>query len=70
MNSIYVRVIQTVDESRQLLKHIDPSLGVPLPDKDYGGTCRIYDWENPEDPFHYFKVIISINLIFLNSVEN
>lgn len=38
------------------MKTIDPSLGVPLPDKDYGGSCRIYDWEHPEDPFHFFKV--------------
>jgi phosphatidylserine synthase 2 len=47
---------QTVDDARQLLKNIDPSLGVPLPDKNYGGSCRIYDWEHPEDPFHFFKV--------------
>jgi len=39
-----------------LLKTIDPSLGVPLPDKDYGGSCRIYDWDYPQDPFHNFKV--------------
>jgi hypothetical protein len=45
-----------VDDARQLMKSIDPSLGVPLPDKDYGGSCRIYDWEHPEDPFHFFKV--------------
>lgn len=38
------------------MKNIDPALGVPLPDKDYGGSCRIYDWENPADPFHNFKV--------------
>ena len=25
------------------MKHIDPSLGIPLPDKDYGGNCLIYD---------------------------
>ncbi|CAF0783183.1 unnamed protein product [Adineta steineri] len=51
---IYI-LFQTVDEARQLIKHIDPSLGIPLPDKDYGGSCRIYDWEHPEDPFHFFK---------------
>ncbi|CAF3735743.1 unnamed protein product [Rotaria sp. Silwood1] len=51
---IYI-LFQTVDDARQLLKTIDPSLGVPLPDKDYGGTCRIYDWDNPEDPFYAFK---------------
>lgn len=53
-----------------MLKNIDPSLGVPLPDKDYGGSCRIYDWEHPEDPFHYFKVdeAKNINLIELIAV--
>ncbi|CAF2108287.1 unnamed protein product [Rotaria magnacalcarata] len=51
---IYI-LFQTVDDARQLLQNIDPTLGVPLPDKDYGGSCRIYDWEHPEDPFHYFK---------------
>ncbi|CAF1529748.1 unnamed protein product, partial [Didymodactylos carnosus] len=44
-----------VDDARHLLTHIDPELGKPLPDKDYGGSCRIYDWENPSDPFHSFR---------------
>ncbi|CAF0745255.1 unnamed protein product [Didymodactylos carnosus] len=35
--------------------HIDPELGKPLPDKDYGGSCRIYDWENSTDPFYSFR---------------
>lgn len=34
------------------MKHIDPKLGVPLPEKDYGGNCRLYDYDNPQDPFH------------------
>ena len=38
--------------SRQLLKYLDEKLGEPIPEKDYGGNCRIYDWERPEDPFH------------------
>ncbi|CAM4797094.1 unnamed protein product [Rotaria magnacalcarata] len=54
---IYI-LFQTVDDARQLLQNIDPTLGVPLPDKDYDGSCRIYDWEHSEDPFHYFKVKI------------
>jgi phosphatidylserine synthase 2 len=36
------------------MKHIDPSLGTPLPDKDYGGNCLIYDANEPNDPFHNF----------------
>jgi phosphatidylserine synthase 2 len=35
-----------------LLKHIDSKLGVPLEEKNYGGNCRIYDEDVPEDPFH------------------
>jgi phosphatidylserine synthase 2 len=34
------------------LKYLDESLGEPIPEKDYGGNCRIYDWERPSDPFH------------------
>jgi phosphatidylserine synthase 2 len=36
------------------LKEVDPKLGIPLPDKDYGGSCLIYDPDKPEDPFHNF----------------
>jgi phosphatidylserine synthase 2 len=39
------------------MKYADPSLGVPLPEKDYGGNCLIYDPEVPDDPFHNFWVI-------------
>ena len=27
-----------------------------IPEKDYGGTCRIYDNDNPSDPWHNVKV--------------
>ena len=37
---------------RQLLKYLDEDLGEPIPEKDYGGNCRMYDWEKPDDPFH------------------
>ena len=39
------------------MRHLDPELGQPLPEKSYGGNCRIYDADHPEDPFHNFKVI-------------
>ncbi|ELU10107.1 hypothetical protein CAPTEDRAFT_93305 [Capitella teleta] len=45
-------LFQTAGDARALMKHIDPELGVPLPEKDYGGSCVIYDESNPEDPFH------------------
>lgn len=53
---IYI-LFQTVDDARQLLTHVDPGLGKPLPEKDYGGNCLIYDPENPQDPFHNFWVL-------------
>lgn len=34
------------------MKNADSRLGVPLPEKDYGSNCRIYDWERPDDPWH------------------
>lgn len=57
-------IIQTVDGARDLLKHIDPSLGVPLPEKSYGGTCLIYDPSEPNNPFHNFWV--NFDLFFGN----
>ncbi|XP_056243493.1 phosphatidylserine synthase 2 isoform X2 [Seriola aureovittata] len=44
--------IQTVHDGRQFMKYIDPKLGVPLPERDYGGNCLIYDPGNTTDPFH------------------
>merc|ERR1719419_1230643 len=48
-------LFQSPGEARRLLKHLDPSLGEPIPEKDYGGNCRIYDHENPADPYHNLK---------------
>ncbi|KAG8515718.1 Phosphatidylserine synthase 2, partial [Galemys pyrenaicus] len=45
-------LFQTVQDGRQFLKYVDPRLGVPLPERDYGGNCRIYDPDNETDPFH------------------
>lgn len=44
--------LQTVQDGRQFLKYVDPRLGVPLPERDYGGNCLIYDAHNESDPFH------------------
>ncbi|KAK2490166.1 hypothetical protein MC885_021695 [Smutsia gigantea] len=44
--------LQTVQDGRQFLKYVDPRLGVPLPERDYGGNCLIYDTDNKTDPFH------------------
>ncbi|KAK2177964.1 hypothetical protein NP493_570g03007 [Ridgeia piscesae] len=45
-------LFQTADDARKLLTTIDENLGKELPEKDYGGNCRIYDPDNPEDPWH------------------
>ncbi|XP_035748948.1 phosphatidylserine synthase 2 [Egretta garzetta] len=45
-------LFQTVHDGRQFMKYIDPHLGVPLPERDYGGNCLIYDPGNETDPFH------------------
>lgn len=47
-------LFQTVDDARQLMQHLDSRLGRPLPEKDYGGNCRLYDPDRPDDPFHNF----------------
>ena len=52
--SICFGFFQTPNDARKLLKHMHPSLGNPLKEKSYGGNCRIYDPEMPEDPYHNF----------------
>jgi len=44
------------------MKYIDPKLGVPLPERDYGGNCLIYDPGHPTDPFHNIWVCITTNI--------
>ncbi|KAG7278653.1 hypothetical protein CRUP_031948 [Coryphaenoides rupestris] len=44
--------MDTVHDGRQFMKFIDPKLGVPLPERDYGGNCLLYDPGNSTDPFH------------------
>ncbi|ESO09280.1 hypothetical protein HELRODRAFT_150062, partial [Helobdella robusta] len=48
-------LFQTADDARLLLRHIDPGLGVPLPEKSYGGNCELYDSSRPDNPFHNVK---------------
>ena len=44
-------------------KFLDENLGEPIPEKDYGGNCRIYDFDNPTNPYHniFDKVDIFIS---------
>jgi len=48
--------LQTKSDAIHLLQHIDSKLGVPLEERSYGGNCRIYDQDVPEDPFHNIHV--------------
>ena len=48
-------LFQSPNDARGLLKYLDDNLGEPIPEKDYGGNCRLYDWEKPNDPFHNLK---------------
>lgn len=45
-------LFQTADQARLLLTHFDDTLGKPLPEKDYGGNCFLYDTAVPDNPFH------------------
>jgi len=44
-------LFQSLDDVRQLLKHVDPSLGVPLPERSYGDACTVYTPDNPNGAF-------------------
>jgi phosphatidylserine synthase 2 len=47
VNILYVLLLiftlfQSVEDAREFMRVLDPSLGVPLPEKDYGGDCALY----------------------------
>jgi len=46
-------LFQTVDDARLLLKKVDPTLGVPLPEKSYADNCTVY---TPGD-YHNFRYV-------------
>ena len=56
-------LFQSAKDARKLLKFLDENLGEPIPEKDYGGNCRIYDFDNPTNPYHniFDKVDIFIS---------
>lgn len=66
---LLLQTIQTVHDGRQFMKYIDPKLGVPLPERDYGGNCLIYDPGNTTDPFHNIWVSLFILCSLLFSVR-
>jgi len=48
-------LFQNVDDARQLFKHINPSLGVPLPEKSYAENCS-FDFETVWEGVDVFVV--------------
>ncbi|CAG7822093.1 unnamed protein product [Allacma fusca] len=48
-------LFQSAKDARQLLKHIDSSLGEPLAERSYSRSCIIYDSNRTDDPFHNLK---------------
>lgn len=59
-------VPQTVHDGRQFMKYIDPKLGVPLPERDYGGNCLLYDPGNTTDPFH--NIWVRLRFLWLRRI--
>jgi len=47
-------LFQKVEDVRQLLKAIDPSLGVPLPERSYADNCEFYTPDDPKSSFRHF----------------
>jgi len=56
-------LFQSPNDARKLLKNLDASLGEPIPEKDYGGNCRLYDFERPDDPYHNLKDKVDIFIL-------
>ncbi len=52
---LIVLLFQTPMDARKMLKFVDPNLGEPIPEKDYGGNCLFYDESKPDDPYHNIK---------------
>ncbi|KAJ3000727.1 hypothetical protein HDV02_003529 [Globomyces sp. JEL0801] len=50
---LVIVLFQNKDHARQLFKFIDPTLGVPLPEKSYGDACEL-TWTNVWDQTDIF----------------
>ncbi|CAB4062333.1 PTDSS2 [Lepeophtheirus salmonis] len=42
------------------LKFLDEDLGEPIPEKDYGGNCYIYDPNRPDNPYHNIREKVDV----------
>jgi len=62
LSLIYI-LFQTPVDARKIMKYIDNDLGEEIPEKDYGGTCKVYDNDNPSDPWHNVKDKVDIFIV-------
>ncbi|EGG20962.1 phosphatidylserine synthase [Cavenderia fasciculata] len=49
-------LFQSADDARLIMKHIDPKLGLPLPERSYADDCQLY---TPEDPTSNFRNLMN-----------
>ena len=45
-----------------VFRYLDGDLGEPIPEKDYGGSCTLYDGDS-EDPWHNVKDKVDIFIV-------
>eukprot|EP01010_Urceolus_cornutus_P003453 NODE_484_length_1618_cov_298.507330_g368_i0.p1 GENE.NODE_484_length_1618_cov_298.507330_g368_i0~~NODE_484_length_1618_cov_298.507330_g368_i0.p1 ORF type:complete len:488 (-),score=122.45 NODE_484_length_1618_cov_298.507330_g368_i0:154-1557(-) len=60
---LFFLTFQRLDTVHRMLGFVDPVLGVPLPEKDYAGDCRIFTPENPDS--QYANIWATINDEFI-----
>eukprot|EP01117_Protostelium_nocturnum_P013513 TRINITY_DN5047_c0_g1_i3.p1 TRINITY_DN5047_c0_g1~~TRINITY_DN5047_c0_g1_i3.p1 ORF type:complete len:412 (+),score=101.41 TRINITY_DN5047_c0_g1_i3:507-1742(+) len=48
-------LFQNVGDTLKLLKHLDPTLGVPLPERSYAENCAVYTPNDPESNFRNIR---------------
>ncbi|XP_040582315.1 phosphatidylserine synthase 2-like [Lepeophtheirus salmonis] len=53
-------LFQTPSDARKFLKFLDEDLGEPIPEKDYGGNCYIYDPNRPDNPYHNIREKVDV----------
>ncbi|EFA78652.1 phosphatidylserine synthase [Heterostelium album PN500] len=57
-------LFQTADDARLIMKHIDPKLGVKLPERSYAENCDLYTPDHPESNFKNLKDTVNDEFIW------
>lgn len=64
-NPSFVHPMQNEKDSRQIFTFVDPSLGIPLPERDYAADCRVL---TPESEIHPMEnIYVRHNFVFTRS---